>query len=367
MRYILIILSLLLLSSPLFGQSSKTLAVVLPPTIKGGISDTQIKFLSITLEDALSKYFAVSPPPQIESGECLAGCDYFQLQIAEEDGYPRLSLSWKSGNYSRIETKFCVGCNTTELNEKLKELVENLVGGKKGEKVLVVEKRRKGLLFLRLVNGEYRWFEDGDEDKDGKFDGEIENGLAHGLGTFVWSDGNKYEGEFKDGKRSGQGTLTSPDGSKFLGEFKGGKPNGQGTHTLPDGGKLEASSIHRTVGNKRENPSPVGFAIKNNDNVKKRMAKYEFVKVTKGLLPGSFEKNMPEKLAFVHMDLNSAETEMSLLNLFFDKLVPGGILILDDYGTMGYENQYSQEKEFFNERGYSVVELPTGGGLVIKR
>ena len=103
------------------------------------------------------------------------------------------------------------------------------------------------------------------------------------------------------------------------------------------------------------------------DNVKKRMAKYEFVKVTKGLLPGSFEKNIPEKLAFVHMDLNSAETEMSLLNLFFDKLVPGGILILDDYGTMGYENQYSQEKEFFNERGYSVIELPTGGGLVIKR
>ena len=84
-------------------------------------------------------------------------------------------------------------------------------------------------------------------------------------------------------------------------------------------------------------------------------------------MPGSFEKNIPEKLAFVHMDLNSAETEMSLLNLFFDKLVPGGILILDDYGTMGYENQYSQEKEFFNERGYSVVELPTGGGLVIKR
>ena len=67
------------------------------------------------------------------------------------------------------------------------------------------------------------------------------------------------------------------------------------------------------------------------------------------------------------MDLNSAETELSLLNLFFDKLVPGGILILDDYGTMGYEEQYTKEKFFFKNLGYSVVELPTGGGIVIKR
>ena len=36
---------------------------------------------------------------------------------------------------------------------------------------------------------------------------------------------------------------------------------------LPDGRELEASSIHRTVGNKRENPSPVGFTIKSNDNI----------------------------------------------------------------------------------------------------
>lgn len=103
------------------------------------------------------------------------------------------------------------------------------------------------------------------------------------------------------------------------------------------------------------------------DEVKSRMAAYSFVKVIKGLLPESFKKNIPKKLAFVHMDLNSAETEMSLLDLFFDKLVPGGILILDDYGTMGYEKQHDQEKKFFNDLGYLVVELPTGGGMVIKR
>jgi hypothetical protein len=36
--------------------------------------------------------------------------------------------------------------------------------------------RNQGVLFLRNVNGEQKWFEDDDEDNDGKYLGEIENG-----------------------------------------------------------------------------------------------------------------------------------------------------------------------------------------------
>ncbi len=103
------------------------------------------------------------------------------------------------------------------------------------------------------------------------------------------------------------------------------------------------------------------------DNVSKRMSKYDFVRVIPGLLPGTFEDKIPDKIAFVHLDLNSAKTEISLLKVFFEKMVPGGIIILDDYGTMGYEQQYTEEKIFFANLGYDVFELPTGGGMVIKR
>ena len=34
----------------------------------------------------------------------------------------------------------------------------------------------QGVLFLRNVNGESKWFEDGDEKNDGKYVGEIKNG-----------------------------------------------------------------------------------------------------------------------------------------------------------------------------------------------
>ena len=37
--------------------------------------------------------------------------------------------------------------------------------------------RNQGVLFLRNVNGEPKWFEDDDEDNDGKYFGEIENGV----------------------------------------------------------------------------------------------------------------------------------------------------------------------------------------------
>jgi hypothetical protein len=237
-KHILIIfISILLLTSTLFGQSSKPLGVVLPPIVKGNVSDTLKQFLLNTLYDELSKYFDFSPIPQIESGDCLVGCDVFQLQIVEEDGNTQFSLRWMNENFRRIETKLCGGCKTIELNGKLKELVEKLFRGKKVETVVVVEKRRKGVLFHRLVNGEFRWFGNGDEEKDGKYVGDIENGEPIGQGTFTWSDGEKYVGEWKDGRKSGQGTLTLSSGNKYVGEFKEGIYHGQGTFTWSDGDK----------------------------------------------------------------------------------------------------------------------------------
>ena len=81
----------------------------------------------------------------------------------------------------------------------------------------------QGVLFLRNVNGEPKWFEDGDEDNDGKYIGEIENGKPNGTGSITFPDGHKYEGEWKDGRHHGHGIFTSPDGDKYVGEWKDGK------------------------------------------------------------------------------------------------------------------------------------------------
>ena len=94
-----------------------------------------------------------------------------------------------------------------------------------------------GVLFLSLENGELVYYEEGDDDNEGKYVGEIDNGEPNGQGTFIWSDGTKYVGEYKNGLPNGQGTETWSDGSKYVGEFKDGKWDGQGTITWSDGTK----------------------------------------------------------------------------------------------------------------------------------
>ena len=104
MKHLLIILSILLLSSPLFGQSSKPLGVVLPPTVMGNVSDTRKQILLNTLDEEVSKYFDVSPPTNVSSGDLPVVSDVFQLQILEEDGDTQLTLRWMSGNERKVET-----------------------------------------------------------------------------------------------------------------------------------------------------------------------------------------------------------------------------------------------------------------------
>ena len=104
---------------------------------------------------------------------------------------------------------------------------------------VVVEERQKGILYESERNGEWKWFKDGDEEKDGKYVGEIENGIPNGQGTQTWKNPYEfYEGEWKDGIQNGQGTRTWSNGDKYVGEEKDGKRNGQGTYTYKDGRKF---------------------------------------------------------------------------------------------------------------------------------
>jgi hypothetical protein len=100
--------------------------------------------------------------------------------------------------------------------------------------------------------------------------------------------------------------------------------------------------------------------------VKARFADLANVHVTQGKVPEILAQISPKIISFLHLDLNNAEAEIGALNLLWDRISPGGTVVLDDYGWLGYQAQKIAEDAFFAERGYSVLELPTGQGLVIK-
>lgn len=100
--------------------------------------------------------------------------------------------------------------------------------------------------------------------------------------------------------------------------------------------------------------------------VKARFSEMPNVTVTQGKVPEVLADVAPQKIAFMHLNLNNVDAEMGALEVLFDRMVPGAVLVFDDYGWMAYRNQKLAEDPWLAARGYRVLELPTGQGLVIK-
>ena len=262
---LLLTLSLLLLSLPSLGLSQeRPETIVIPVSSLGEVSEVRKQILQNTLEDELKSYFRLISQEKYEEvlekvfeeldykecnedqcivmiQEMLQVENVFHLQVLGEGQDTQLSLSWRTLDEKRKETDICSGCGTIELSGIVMGLVGRLVGVEEEvlDKPVVVEKLQTGFLFWKFENDEYRWFKDGNEKNDGKYVGEIRNGVPNGQGTLTSPDGGKFEGEFKDGLLNGQGTVIFPDGEKYEGEFYEGQTHGQGTFTFSDGNKYE--------------------------------------------------------------------------------------------------------------------------------
>lgn len=102
------------------------------------------------------------------------------------------------------------------------------------------------------------------------------------------------------------------------------------------------------------------------DTVRKRFSRFDNVEVIKGQLPDILDEKCPEQIAFLHMDLNSPKAETATLDRLYDLIVPGGMIVYDDYGWKLFSKQKEAADAFMLERSLRVLELPNGQGLVVK-
>jgi O-methyltransferase len=91
------------------------------------------------------------------------------------------------------------------------------------------------------------------------------------------------------------------------------------------------------------------------------------VGIVRGAVPETLAKVDTDKVCYLCLDMNSTIPEIAALEFFWDKMVPGGMIILDDYG---YANSQSEQRKAHNDfarsRNVEILSLPTCQGLLIK-
>jgi O-methyltransferase len=90
------------------------------------------------------------------------------------------------------------------------------------------------------------------------------------------------------------------------------------------------------------------------DYVVRRFSPWPNFVVHKGMVPDDVDQAaLPEKIAYLHLDMNAPVPERAALEMMFDRMPPGA-------------DQKVAADDFFRGRVQPVMELPTGQGVVVK-
>lgn len=99
---------------------------------------------------------------------------------------------------------------------------------------------------------------------------------------------------------------------------------------------------------------------------RQNFAPYVNTVLVRGRVPDSLNRANIGQVSYLSIDMNIEAPERASLEFFWEKLVKGGIILLDDYGFRGYELQHESANEFAKKVGRVILPLPTGQGILIK-
>jgi hypothetical protein len=111
---------------------------------------------------------------------------------------------------------------------------------------------------------------------------------------------------------------------------------------------------------------PADFAYTDDvEEVKEYFSKYSSVKVKQGLIPDCLTEIPDQPISFLHIDLNSAFAEAAVLEKFKSRLCKGSLILFDDYGGPGGEEQALVHDAFALNNNRDLLSLPTGQAVII--
>lgn len=102
------------------------------------------------------------------------------------------------------------------------------------------------------------------------------------------------------------------------------------------------------------------------EEVRANFAEFRNVVLIRGSVPGTLPQADTDAVAYLHIDMNNVTPEIAAINHFWDRLVTGAIVLLDDYGSPTYEPQKEGMDEFASDHDVEILSLPTGQGMMVK-
>ena len=89
-------------------------------------------------------------------------------------------------------------------------------------------------------------------------------------------------------------------------------------------------------------------------------------RIIKGPVPDTLTQCDTNAVCYLSIDMNVVAPEIAAANYFWDKVVSGGVIILDDYGFPAHIEQKKSFDRFAKEKGVSILYIPTGQGIIFK-
>lgn len=121
------------------------------------------------------------------------------------------------------------------------------------------------------------------------------------------------------------------------------------------------------------NPKPIdgaywfrGALAAKPDDIKRNLREFDNFRLYPGWIPQRFAEIADRKFCFVHVDVDLYEPTLESTRFFYERLVPGGIILFDDYGFATCPGAKLATDEYFSAQSGCVVMLPTGQALVQK-
>ncbi len=136
-------------------------------------------------------------------------------------------------------------------------------------------------------------------------------------------------------------------------------------------GLSEASEFDKILdlavtGKVEKTGAPAGCFSASMQEVKQTLSEFPKISYVKGWIPSIFEELTEALYKFVHVDVDLYDPVNDSIRYFYPRLIEGGIIMLDDYGSLYWPGAKKAVDDYCEEENIPLLKLSTGQAVIWK-